>query len=341
MSGALSDSGLDNSADDGVAKNTGVSDMLGISSSWFAMKGLSIRESIEKGFEMGFELVELGAAHKYEENAVETVMELRKKYPDKKFTIHALFPPVKINAEKTNAIGENNTEGPKNHSNARGHHYVLNLADNKEHEATIKCVKKMFDIADHINAEMIGIHGGYAGEVRFVEGALGFETLMMKNPIPLEEAKRNMTVIIQELVNMAEERGTKLAVEISPPLDCGPLMTNLEDFEWLFSNFKSKYLGLLLDVGHLHLSAKKEGYDLYEFLKKFKGKLFELHLHDIKDGRDHSAFGTGEIDFEKHVKIIGRAKLKKIPIVFEYNSSVTEQQTLDGKLRVEKLLAGR
>ena len=92
--------------------------MIGISSSWLAIRGMSIKESIEKGFELGFDLVELGAAHKCEENAIETVMKLRKKYPDKQFTLHALFPPFK---------------------NKNGN-YPLNLADPKEHDRTIKVV---------------------------------------------------------------------------------------------------------------------------------------------------------------------------------------------------------
>ncbi len=309
----------------GRVENEGVFDMLGISSSWFAMRGVSIKESVEHGFEMGFELVELGAAHKYEDNAVETVMELRKKYPDKKFTLHALFPPVKI---KT----------PNGRKNSGNHQYTMNLADVKEHEAILKIVKKMMDISDLINAEIIGIHGGYAGEVRWTEGEFGFEELVMKKPIEIETAKRNVKIILEELVSMAEERAIKIAVEISPPGDFAPIMVDAEAFDWMFSNFKSKYLGVLLDVGHLHLAGRAEGYSPYEFVKKFKNKIFELHLHDSKEDKAHFAVGTGEIDFEKYFKIIGRSKLQKMPLVFEYNNAVTDQQALNGKALIEKML---
>lgn len=307
---------------------TGAFDMLGMSSSWMAMKGLNIRDSIEKIFGMGFELCELGAAHKYEKNAVETVMELRKKYPDKKFSIHAKFPPDKINKP----------EGRKNNHN-NSHHHTMNIADSKEHEATFKAVKKMFDINDRINAELVGIHGGFAGEVKWVEGYFGLEVLEMKKSIDIETARRNMIIILQELLNMAEERGVKLAIEISPSGDFAPIMVNEEAFEWLFSNFKSKYLGMLLDLGHLHIASVSEGYDPYEFVKKFKNKIFELHLHDKSGDKDHFTVGTGEIDFEKYFKTIGKAKLRKLPMVFEYNNSVTEEQALEGKEMIENLLA--
>lgn len=312
-----------------VSEDNGVSDMLGISSSWLALKGLSIGESIEKCLELGFELVELGAAHKYEDGAVETVMELREKYPDKKFTIHARFPPARTNKP----------EGRK--SNNSNHHYTMNLSDSKEHENILKAVKKMFDIGERLNVDVVGIHSGCAAEVRWIEYEFGFETFEMIKPIPLETAKRNMIVILEELVNIAEERGIKLAIEVQPSMPVKPLLTNPESFEWVFSNFKSKFFGLLLDIGHLQLAAASEGYNPYEFVKKFKDKIFELHLHDCKHGRDHFAVGTGEIDFKKYFEIIGLSTLKKIPIVFEYNNSVTEQQALASKALVEKMLVGK
>lgn len=290
--------------------------MIGISSSWFAMKGMSVKESIERGFELGFELVEIGAAHKYEDNAVETVLELRKKYPSKKFTLHGLFPHFKNG------------------------NYPLNLADPKEHDRTLSAIKKMFEIGERITVDVIGIHGGFAGEVKWGEEEFGFEELVMETPIPIETAKRNMGVITEELVNIAEEMGIKVAMEISAPGPFAPIMTNIESFKWLFSNFKSKYLGLLLDIGHLHQSSCAESYNPYEFTKKFKSKIFELHLHDYKDDNKHIAVGAGEIDFEKYFKIIGRPKLEKLPLVFEYNNSVTEKEALAGRALTENLLTG-
>lgn len=304
----------------------GVIGMLGISSSWLAVKGFGIRDAVEKAFGLGFELCELGAAHKYEEGAVETVMEMRKKYPDKKFSIHAKFPPDRINLP----------EGRKDRNS--NHHYTMNLSDPKEHEAVMKTIKRMFDISDRINAEIVGIHGGYAGEVKWVKGNFGFEELEMIKPMPLEEARTNMKIILEELVNTAEERGIKFAVEISPPGSFAPVMVDEESFDWLFSNFSSKYMGLLVDIGHLELAAKALNYDPYDFVRKFKKKVFQLHLHDCKDGVCHILAGSGNVKFEKYFKILGRAKLKKMPMVFEYNNSVNEEQALKSKEMIEKML---
>lgn len=291
--------------------------MIGMSSSWLAVKGMLIKEAVEKVFELGFGLVEVGAAHKYEENSVETVLELRNAYPSKKFTLHALFPHFKNG------------------------NYPLNLADIKEQDRILKAVKRMFDISERLGASVLGIHGGYSAEVRWVNGRHGFKKLEASNPIPLNTAKRNMKVILEDLVGIAEERDIKLAIEISAAGPSGALMANPESFEWLFSNLASKQLGLLLDIGHLHLAGNEGFYDPYEFVKKFKSKIFEMHLHDCKYGSAHSAVGTGEIDFAKYFKIISRTRLKRIPLVFEYNNSVSEEKALAGKALIEKILGGK
>jgi len=289
--------------------------MIGISSSWLAMKGVSIKPAIEKIFELGFQLVEVGAAHKHEDKAVETVLGLREKYPDKSFMLHAVFPPFKNGA------------------------YPLNLADPKEQDRTLKTMKKMFNISERLGSTIVGIHGGYLGEVMWVDGQFGFKELEIMAPIHVKTAKRNMKIIVEDLLSLAEERNMKLAIEISPSDASNPIMMNAEGFEWIFSSFESKRLGMLLDIGHLHISSRVEGYDPYEFVKQFKNKIFEMHLHDYKDGMPHFAVGEGEIDFAKYFKIIGRSALQKMPMVFEYNNTVTEQQALNGKVLIENMLA--
>ena len=123
----------------------GAFDMLGISSSWMGVKGNSIRESVEKCFSLGFELVELGAAHDPEEDAIKTTLELRNEYPDKKFTLHGLYPPVRSkHPNNGDANGRNGRNG--RNGSGKGHHYALNLADSKEHDAILRIVKIAVDI---------------------------------------------------------------------------------------------------------------------------------------------------------------------------------------------------
>ena len=287
--------------------------MIGMSSTWMAIKGFGIRESIERCFDLGFELVEVGAGHKYEPDAVGSVIQTKQKYPGKHFTVHAFFPPLTKS-------------------------YAMNMSDPKEHAIIIKTAEGMFDLAKRIGADVVGMHGGYAGEVMWVPDRGGFEKLEIKKPIPPEVAEANMMSVLQKLVKLAESRGVKLAMEISPFDESKPILSDIESFEKVFSGIRSKSLGMLLDVGHLHVSAAAKGFDPYEFTARFRDRIFELHLHDYKDDNKHIAVGTGEIDFDKYFKIIGKPFLKRIPMVFEYNNSVTEEQALAGKVLIEDIM---
>jgi sugar phosphate isomerase/epimerase len=288
--------------------------MIGMSSTWMATRGLGIRQSIERCFELGFGLVEVGAGHKYEPDAVGTVIELHKKHPDMLFTVHALFPPVQKS-------------------------YAMNIADAKEHARIVGAVSGMFGLAKDIGADVVGLHGGYCGHVGWGEaGRGGFKELVMEGGMTREKAMTGMLVVLERLVAIAEDAGVKLALEIAPDGAWNPIPKTPNEFDEVFSRFGSKMFGLLLDVGHLHRTAAANGYDPYDFTALFKDRVFEVHLHDIVDGEDHHAVGTGEIDFARHFKIIGRERLESIPLVFEYTNLVDEAAALHGKERIEKIM---
>jgi sugar phosphate isomerase/epimerase len=288
-----------------------------MSSTWFATRRFGIRESVERCFALGFELAEVGAGHKYEPDAVETVLKLKRKYPAKHFTIHALFPPLRPQQKKS---------------------YAMNLSDEEEHAKILEVAAGMFDLTNKIGADVVGMHGGYAGEVAWVPGRGGFDTLKIRKPIQDNVAEKNMMSILEKLTVLAEEHKLKLAIEVCPFDASRPLLSDPEIFRKIFSRIKSENLGMLLDVGHAHVSAAAKGFNPYDFTARFKEKIFELHLHDVVDGKDHNLVGTGEIDFARHFKIIGRKRLESIPLVFEYTNLVSEEEALRGKGHVEGIL---
>ncbi|MCX6820510.1 MAG: sugar phosphate isomerase/epimerase [Candidatus Aenigmarchaeota archaeon] len=282
-----------------------------------ATRGFGIRESVERCFKLGFGLVEVGAGHKYEAKAVETVLKLKRENPEKHFTVHALFPPMK-SPERNN--------------------YAMNLSDENEHAKILETAAGMFEITKMLGSGVVGMHGGYAGEVAWVPDRGGFDTLKITKPINESVAERNMLSVLEKLAAMAEDRDIKLAIEVCPFDASKPLLSTPEIFKKVFSGIKSENLGMLLDVGHAHVSAAAKGFDPYEFAERFHDKIFEMHLHDVVDGRDHNAVGTGVVDFRKHFEPIGRDRLKRIPIVFEYTNLVDEAAALRGKKIIEGVL---
>jgi len=288
--------------------------MIGMSSTWMAMKGFGIRESVERCFGLGFGLVEVGAGHKYEPDAVETIIELKRKYPAKQFTIHALFPPL---AES----------------------YAMNLSDKAEHAMIVHTAEGMFELARRTGADLVGLHSGYCGKVRWSEsGRGGFKELALEEQMPRETAKQNMFDVLGNLIAAAERAGVKLALEVSPDGPWDPMPKTPDEFGEVFSRFGSGMFGLLLDVGHLQRSAAANGFDPCEFTARFKDRIFEVHLHDVVDGKDHHEVGTGCVDFARHFEAIGRSKLEALPLVFEYTSLVSEEAALRGKEKIEALL---
>jgi len=283
-----------------------------------ATRGFGIRGSVERCFKLGFGLVEVGAGHKYEAKAVENVLKLKKENPDKHFTVHALFPPMKSPERKNCA---------------------MNLSDKNEHAKILQIAAGMFDITKRIGSGVVGMHGGYAGEVKWVPDRGGFDTLKITKPIEENVAEKNMLTVLKKLAFMAEESDIKLAIEVCPFDASKPLLSTPEIFKKIFSRIRSDNFGMLLDVGHAHVSAAAKGFDPYEFAERFSEKIFEMHLHDVVDGRDHNAVGTGCVDFGRHFEPIGAKRLKDIPLVFEYTNLVEEAAALRGKAFIEGVLA--
>lgn len=110
------------------------------------------------------------------------------------------------------------------------------------------------------------------------------------------------------------------------------------------SNFHLKYIQKVLpafltsgkfflnwDVGHSFKGELQQE----EFILKYKDKVHYLHLHDVKDGRDHLVIGAGEIDFTMLAGKIRRCQnLDKILIEIKTLEGI--QQSLENltKLRV-------
>ena len=69
--------------------------------------------------------------------------------------------------------------------------------------------------------------------------------------------------------------------------------------EGLDELLKSPVFGLTFDVGHNHC---KDGMDEPVILER-GARLHHMHLHDVVEGRDHRALGTGELDIPKCIAL--------------------------------------
>ena len=103
---------------------------------------------------------------------------------------------------------------------------------------------------------------------------------------------------------------------------CKLCMENLGNFNLPFIQkglqmlLSSEHIGLTWDFGHDTTAKLVDS----PFFEQHSGKVFEIHLHDSKDGSDHRALYTGNTNIDKALTL---ARGQDIPVVVEV-------KTLDG-----------
>jgi len=224
--------------------------------------GKGIEESILRLRE--FEVIELGANHCYEEGAVETVERLREGY-DLALLLHGCFPPLR-------------------------EWFILNPASQEEETLTEtrRLILAMIDLARRWEVPLVSVHPGFTAYPTRPRGedpgspdvpyAVALRTAQESFRLFLEAAQGDVEVIAENL-----------------PYEPATMMRNPEEIAEFVEGLG---MGLLLDVGHFHVSACQMGFDFARGVKAVAKYARELHLHDNDGGADeHLPLGEGTIDF--------------------------------------------
>ncbi|MFH1545328.1 MAG: hypothetical protein ABIE23_04575 [archaeon] len=148
--------------------------MIGLSSSYFASKNFSIYDSVKNISELGFNLAEIGAAHKFEENLFETTKKIKKDFPELQFTIHGLFPPWKENFWFNPALGLT----PRNK----------------------KVIDNLFRAAEILEAEIISFHPGFLGVVEYRKNPKGYAEAVLAKKLNKEKATKKLLEVLDYVV---------------------------------------------------------------------------------------------------------------------------------------------
>lgn len=279
--------------------------MIGLSSSWCAANGLSIYDSVKRIRDLGFELVELGAAHRYEKRAFETLKRIKKDFGDLSFTVHSYFPPLKEN-------------------------YMFNPCQGFTKTNKL-VITNLFKTAQIMEASIVSIHPGHLA-VHEYQGPYnefpGFPKFKVVSEIEHEKGFENTLKVLKYALKLADKNCIKFAIENMPP-GCYRVLRNKADFAKVFDIIPG--LSFLYDLGH-DVMGSVDTYDYFEL----KGKMLEVHLHDVVNGLDHQALGKGKLNLKQISK--NKELLRKIPIIFEHAANVSEKEILEEEKLVEKLL---
>jgi sugar phosphate isomerase/epimerase len=256
--------------------------------------------------ELGFDVVEFGAAHIYEDNILSVLRKVKKDFPHVNFTIHTLFPPLRNRTWFNPANGLSKL--------------------NK------KIVDGLFWTADIVDAMIISIHLPIFYDIE-LRGKFkgGFYRTKVCNPKDEYTSKKNFSHLMGYILKRNESSGRRIILENM----CSSLSSTYPFTKYEFLEFFNKFTntGMLLDVGHALQSR-----NLNELLA-LDENIFELHLHEIGytpgvGMRGH--FPIKEMSYFDPLKKIIR-KDSVIPI-FEHGADVTEEDIINEKCLLEKFL---
>lgn len=258
-----------------------------------------------------FKNVELGVWQKIDKKEFEVIEKSQCN-----FIVHSYFPPP---------------EEP----------FIVNLAspDKKILEKSVSQMKKSIDFCRDFKIDLFTFHSGFR-----VNPDINFKFDYKENSVLNYETSFGIfKESLKKIVEYAELRNVKLALENNAierrNLVNGKnlllLMVEYWEFEKLFEEIPSKSLGILLDLGHLNVSANILNFDKYEFVEKLKDRVFAIHFHENSGLKDEHK------KIEKNswcLEVINKwFKNKKIPLIMEGHYSDIKE-LIDNKNLIEKLL---
>jgi hypothetical protein len=280
--------------------------MIGLSTSYYAAKGCSIYESVLKIIEMGFDVVEFGAAHAYEENILDILTKIKKDFRQTSFTIHTLFPPLRKRTWFNPADGLNRVN--------------MEIVDN------------LFNAALIVEALFISIHPAVFYEVTLGDCMQGnFYKPTIGNPKDIKTGRKNFAELMSYMSKKSDNSRTKVIIENMDSSFANRYPSGKDDFGEIFKKISGT--GMLLDVEHAMACGNLDE------LIELDGNIHELHLHDIGygyDGIKHGHFPIKHKSFFEPLKKMGN--LNSIIFVFEHGANVSEKDILKEKELLKEFL---
>jgi len=192
---------------------------------------------------------------------------------------------------------------------ASGDYFSLSSLDKDERKLAVQWTRKSIEHAADLNAEAIVLHCGcvemdreidtlyryYRSQEIHTTAARQFIARKIKErdqlkPIFLD----NLLISLEDLAEVAEKRGIKLAIENRYHYNELP---TLEDFKVIFAKFRGGPIGYWHDTGHAHAQEVLTFSPVGDLLQRYSENLIGIHIHDAVGLDDHLAPGSGEIDF--------------------------------------------
>jgi len=166
--------------------------------------------------------------------------------------------------------------------------FFLNLAsrDDEIRARSVKMVEGGLTLSARLGASHYSVHGGWVTDPTGV----GRTSLILAEPIDSDAARtagERFAYSVDHLLALAESLEVDLLIEnnvCSPELVGKVLLASGEDFDRFLLRFRSERLGILVDLGHLRISAETLGFTPEAFVDEMAPHIRAFHAHD-NDGK--------------------------------------------------------
>jgi sugar phosphate isomerase/epimerase len=156
--------------------------------------------------------------------------------------------------------------------------FLVNLAapEKKLREKSIAFIKQRIRLTKKLGADYYSFHGGFSGY------AFDLKTKKQIQPFEQKLARKYFLSGLTELAKYAEKNRIKIGFEnniVRKGEEKLLITCASSEIDEIFRTVKSPYLFLHLDAGHLNVTAKTFNFDKTKFLKKFREKIYAIHLN--------------------------------------------------------------
>lgn len=203
--------------------------------------------------------------------------------------------------------------------------FALNLASNDPEirQKSLTLVKEAINLSANLKAPFYSVHAGFVTDPY----AYGETSYLFRSPIDEDEkesAFRRFVSSMDDVIQFARSKNLKILVENNvcskQTLD-NVLMVTADDFLCFFDTISSDNVGILLDFGHLNVSARTLAFDRLEFITRLSNHIAAFHLHD----------NNGETDDHKPIHrnswiidVICQPVFSSLPIIIEAHFDTIE-----------------
>ncbi len=224
--------------------------------------------------------------------------------------------------------------------------YKFSAERSREREMAIRYTLKTFELATRVKASLVVLHLGRIemrdytdklmdmlarGEKESAKYQKLCDEVCKKREARKERFVENVYDTLRKILPDAESRGLRLGIENREALEEIPLES---DYLFFFREFPSPAITYWHDIGHAQIKDNLGFIRHAMHLESLENRLAGFHIHDVQfPGRDHSAPGTGMVNFAALKPMVKPEHIK----VFEFSPMLTPDAAKNGVAHVKKI----